>query len=311
MASNQEFEIVVVGGGRAGLSAGLAGARLGRKTLVLTGDVLGGQLLSIEKVEGFPGFPEGIPGYDLCPIAQEQAVAAGAECVAGEMTGLTARDGGWALATCEGEIMARAVIVATGTHLRKLGVPGEERLTGKGVSHCATCDAPLLRGKIAAVVGGGDSAMQESLTLAASVARVIVLHRGAALGGQAEYRARVAAEPKIEVRLGATVEEILGEDGVTGLRLGDSSVIEAAGVFVYVGLAPNSTVLDGMLKLDPGGRILVDGSMRTALRGVLAAGTVRAGSPGRAVASAGDGTEAAIAADRYLADGTWSGGSHG
>ena len=311
MASNQEFEIVVVGGGMAGLSAGLAGARLGRKTLVLTGDVLGGQLLSIEKVEGFPGFPEGIPGYDLCPIAQEQAVAAGAECVAGEMTGLTARDGGWALATCEGEIMTRAVIVATGTHLRKLGVPGEERLTGKGVSHCATCDAPLLRGKIAAVVGGGDSAMQESLTLAASVARVIVLHRGAALGGQAEYRARVTAEPKIEVRLGATVEEILGEDGVTGLRLGDSSVIEAAGVFVYVGLAPNSTVLDGMLKLDPGGRILVDGSMRTALRGVLAAGTVRAGSPGRAVASAGDGTEAAIAADRYLADGTWSGGSHG
>ncbi|HEY6983246.1 NAD(P)/FAD-dependent oxidoreductase, partial [Reyranella sp.] len=143
MAADKDYEIVVAGGGIAGLSAGLATARLGRRTLVLTGDVLGGQLLSIEKVEGYPGFPEGVPGYDLCPMAQEQAVAAGAECVAGEMTALSAKNGGWALATAEGEVTARAVILATGTHLKTLGVPGEERLTGKGVSHCATCDAPL------------------------------------------------------------------------------------------------------------------------------------------------------------------------
>jgi thioredoxin reductase (NADPH) len=224
------------------------------------------------------------------------------------MTALAARDGGWALTTAEGEVTARAVILATGTRLRTLGVPGEERLTGKGVSHCATCDAPLLRGKVAVVVGGGDSAMQESLTLAASAAKVIVLHRGAALTGQSDYRVRVAAEPKIELRANAAVAEILGEDGVTGVRLADGGTIETAGVFVYVGLAPNTGVVDGMLKLDSGGRILVDGSMRTGTRGVLAAGTVRAGSPGRAVAAAGDGTEAAIAADRYLADGTWSGG---
>jgi thioredoxin reductase (NADPH) len=308
MAADKDYEIVVAGGGIAGLSAGLAAARLGRRTLVLTGDVLGGQLLSIEKVEGYPGFPEGVPGYDLCPMAQEQAVAAGAECVAGEMTTLAARDHGWALSTLEGEVTARAVILATGTRLKALGIPGEERLTGKGVSHCATCDAPLLRGKVAAVVGGGDSAMQEALTLAASAARVILLHRGDALAGQADYRTRVRATPNIELRPNATVAEILGEDGVTGIRLGDSSMIEVAGVFVYVGLAPNTAMLDGMLTLDSEGRILVDGSMRTGLRGVLAAGTVRARSPGRAVAAAGDGTEAAIAADRYLADGAWTGG---
>jgi thioredoxin reductase (NADPH) len=308
MAGDKDYEIVVAGGGIAGLSAGLAAARLGRRTLVLTGDVLGGQLLSIEKVEGYPGFPDGVPGYDLCPMAQEQAVAAGAECVAGEMTALAPRDDAWALNTPEGEVTARAVILATGTHLKTLGVPGEERLTGKGVSHCATCDAPLLRGKIAAVVGGGDSALQEALTLAGSAERVILLHRGEALTGQADYHARVEANPKIELRPNTTVAEILGEDGVTGIRLADSSVIEVAGVFVYVGLAPNTAVLDGMLTLDNGGRNLVDGSMRTGLRGVLAAGTVRAGSPGRAVAAAGDGTEAAIAADRYLADGAWTGG---
>ena len=308
MAADKDYEIVVAGGGIAGLSAGLAAARLGRRTLVLTGDVLGGQLLSIEKVEGYPGFPEGVPGYDLCPMAQEQAVAAGAECVAGEMIALSARNGGWALNTPEGEVTARAVILATGTHLKTLGVPGEERLTGNGVSHCATCDAPLLRGKAAAVVGGGDSAMQEALTLAASAARVILLHRGDALTGQADYRARVEATPNIELRPNATVAEILGVDGVTGVRLGDASVIEVAGVFVYVGLAPNTASLDGMLTLDNRGRILVDGSMRTGLRGVFAAGTVRAGSPGRAVAAAGDGTEAAIAADRFLADGAWTGG---
>jgi thioredoxin reductase (NADPH) len=302
---DKTFDVLVAGGGIAGLTAGLTAARLGRATLVLTGDVPGGQLLSIEKVEGYPGYPDGIPGYDLCPMAQDQAVAAGAEVAAGELTGLSPLDGGWLIATGEGNVQARAVILATGTHLKELGVPGEARLRGKGVSHCASCDAPLLRNKIVAVVGGGDSAMQEALTLAAAASKVIILHRGTQLSGQATYRHRVSQQSNIEIRFTTIIEEILGADGVTGVRLEGGAEIEAAGVFVYVGLAPNTAPLNGLLKLDSSGRILTDSEMRTGLPGLYAAGTVRAGAFGRAVAAAGEGTVAALAADRDL------GGAHG
>ena len=136
----RDFDIAVIGGGIAGLTAGLASARLGRSTVVITGDVLGGHLLSIEKVEGYPGFPDGVPGYDLCPMAQEQAAAAGAELASGAATTLAAEGDAWRIGGACGDFKARAVIVATGTALKSLGVPGEERLRGKGVSHCASCD---------------------------------------------------------------------------------------------------------------------------------------------------------------------------
>ena len=152
----QQFDVVIAGGGIAGMTAGMTSARLGRKTLILTGDVLGGQLISIEKVEGFPGFPDGIPGYDLCPILQDQAGAAGAEFMMSSMEGLESQEGHWRVTTAEGDLQAPAIILATGSALKKLGVPGEERLAGSGVSHCATCDAPLLRDRTVVVVGGGD-----------------------------------------------------------------------------------------------------------------------------------------------------------
>jgi thioredoxin reductase (NADPH) len=299
---------VVAGGGIAGLTAGMVAAQLSRKTLVLTGDVLGGQLLSIEKVEGFPGHPDGIPGYDLLPMAQEQAGAAGAEFAASTMQTLAPAGDGWLAVTSDGELSARAVIVATGASLKSLGVPGEARLTGKGVSHCATCDGPLLRNRTVAVVGGGDSAMQEALTLAQFAARVIILNRGPALTGQATYRERVASQRNIEVRHSAAVEDILGDAAVTGLRLvtgGNTTDLAVEAVFVYIGLMPNSEFLGDLTALDPSGRIITDTWMRTGIRGLCAAGTVRSGSAGRAVASAGDGASAALAADRYLSDGTW------
>ena len=143
--------------------------------------------MSIERIDGYPGFPDGVPGYDLGPIIQEQAAAAGAEFAATEATGLHADEGRWRVTTGEGEAWARAVVIATGTTLKTLGIPGEERLRGKGVSHCASCDAPLLRGRIVGVVGGGDSALQEALTLAQHVSRVIILHRGSAFSAQAAY----------------------------------------------------------------------------------------------------------------------------
>jgi thioredoxin reductase (NADPH) len=308
--ADHEYDVVIAGGGVAGLTAGLTSARAGRKTRVLTGRSLGGQLLSIERIDGYPGFPDGVPGYDLGPIIQEQAAAAGAEFAAAEATGLRADGGRWRVTTGEGEAWARAVVIATGTTLKTLGIPGEERLRGKGVSHCASCDGPLLRGGIVGVVGGGDSALQEALTLAQYVSRVILLHRGSTFSAQTAYRRRVQENPKIDVRFGTIVEEVVGNDGLTGVRTrtvtdGKGEDLELAGLFVYVGLAPATTVVDGVLALDASGRIPVDGAMRSALPGLFAAGTVRAGSAGRAAAAAGDGATAAVGADRYVRDGAW------
>jgi thioredoxin reductase (NADPH) len=308
--SDKDYDVVIAGAGIAGLTAGLLSARAGRRTRVLTGPALGGQLLNIERIDGYPGFPDGIAGYDLCPIVQEQAVAAGAEFGATLATGLSAHEGRWKVATREGEISAGAVVIATGTKSKELGIPGETRLRGKGVSHCASCDGPLLRTKTVGVVGGGDSALQEALTLAQFAARVIVLHRGTTLSAQGAYRDRVRDHERIEVRTSTVVEEVLGDVGLTGVRTrtttdGALADVELAGLFVYVGLTPDTAWLNGLLELDPSGHIPTDQAMRSDLPGVFAAGTVRSGSAGRAAASAGDGATAAIAVDRYLSDGAW------
>ena len=225
------FDIVVAGGGIAGLSAALTAARLGRKTLVLAGDVLGGNLLGIEAVEGYPGYAEGIPGYELVPTAQGMAAEAGAEFEMLPVTGVANDSSLYRLETAEGPRTAKALIVATGAGPKKLGVAGEERFTGKGVSHCASCDGPMLRGATVAVVGGGDSAMQEALTLAKYVERVVLLCRDAALGGQATYRDRVQAEAKIELHTDMEVREIVGEQAVTAVRLVSGERLDVAAVF--------------------------------------------------------------------------------
>jgi thioredoxin reductase (NADPH) len=306
-----EYEVVVVGGGLAGMTAALTSARLGRRTAIVTGDVIGGQLVSIDKIEGVPGFPEGVPGYDLLPMAQEQADAAGVEFIASSCESLAAEGEGWALASGEGAVFARAVILATGTALAKLGVPGEERLHGKGVSDCASCDAPLLRNKVAVVVGGGDTAMQESLTLADHLSRVVIVERGDALTGQASYRDRVTGNPKIELRFGSTVTEIVGDQTVGSVRVKDiksgaESDLEVSAIFACVGLVPNTALFRDLVKLDASGRAHVDAAMRTSAKGLFAAGNVRAGSPHRAAGAMGDGAAAATAADRYLTTGEWT-----
>jgi len=305
-----EFDVVIAGSGIAGMTAGLTSARLGRSTLVLTGDFAGGQLASIERIDGFPGFPNGVPGYELCPMLQDQAGSAGAEFMMHSVERIDAEHAKWRVKTAEGDILARAVIVATGSTLKKLDVPGEQRLVGQGVSQCASCDGPLFRDQIVAVVGGGDSAMQEALTLAEFAAKVVILHRGGALTGQAYYRDRIAAHRKIDVRANTVVHEILGDAKVSGLRTRDaksgaSAELAAVAVFAYVGLQPNSAFLADRIKLDAVDRIPTDAWMRTGLVGVCAAGNVQCHTPCRAASAAGEGATASVAIDRYLADGSW------
>jgi thioredoxin reductase (NADPH) len=310
---SHEYDIVIAGGGLAGLTAGLTAARLGRKTLVLTGDVIGGQLLSIEKIEGFPGFPDGVPGYDLAPMTQEEAASAGAEFAATELTRLTLQAKAWRLITGEGELSARAVILATGSSLKELGVPGEARLRGQGVSHCASCDAPLLRQKIAAVVGGGDSAMQEALTLAQHVSQVAMLTRGPALTGQASYRDRVVQNSKIVVRTNVEVQDVIGDAKVTGVRMRDIAIYRmvpptsSRQTRCLCTLGSNQIPRSWTIGSGSARRVEsrpMDRCARNWRASVQPERFARARRAGLA-SSAGDGAAAAIAVDRYLTDGVW------
>jgi len=305
-----EYDVVVAGGGLAGLSAGLTAARIGHSVLVLAGAVPGGLLLTIDRIDGLPGHPDGVAGYELCPIAQTQAEAAGAEVVAAEVDGLEAEDGAWTVACDGGNARAHAVILATGARFRALGVPGEDGLQGRGVSTCASCDGPLLAGRTAAVVGGGDSALQEALTLAEAGARVVILHRGDELGGQDSYRGRVEEHAGIEVRYGVIVEEVLGDGKIQALRVqsvetGSAEELEVDAVFPFVGLRPNSDRFAALVALDSDGAVVTDERLRTTSAGVFAAGVLRSGAVARAAAVSGEGAAAAVAAHAYLAGDVW------
>ncbi|MCC6202201.1 MAG: FAD-dependent oxidoreductase [Gammaproteobacteria bacterium] len=305
---SEAVDVVVAGGGVAGLTAAWHLARLGRGVTVLTGGVPGGHLLSLERIDGLPGFPEGIAGYDFGPILQEQAETAGAVCSGAELTGFARAGSLLRVHTTEGDLAARALVIATGTKLRRLDVPGEEALRGRGVSECASCDAPLLRGRSVAVVGGGDSALQEALTLADAGVAVTVLQRAPELSAKRDYQQRLAAHANITVRCNIAVEEILGDDAVTGLALRDIATgaterIEGAAVFVVIGLRPASAVVATSLACDGADAIITDAALMTSQPGVYAVGTVRAGSAGQAVHAAGDGANVAISIDRHLSGG--------
>ena len=303
--SAELLDTVIAGGGVAGLTAGLFAARLGLSSLVLVADIPGGHLANVDRVHDFPGFLDGIAGYDLGPTIQEQAAQAGAAFQMAEALSLAPLDGGWRLGTTDGDVEGRTVIVAAGSRSRSLGVPGEERLRGRGISTCASCDGPFLEGKPAIVVGGGDSAFQEALTLAGFASEVLIVHDSELPTAQEVYRRGVRDHARIRVQGNIVVDEILGETVVEAVRLRDSaggatSLIETAGVFVYIGLEPNTAFLRGVLRLDVGGRVPTDVWMRTELAGVFAAGDIRSDSGSQAVTAAGDGASAAIAAHRYL-----------
>jgi len=301
----EPYDVVIIGGGPAGLTAGLYASRSRLSTLLLERGLFGGQIVNAPKVENFPGFPQGISGTELGELMHRQASAFGLETRPAEVTGVELGGEIREVLTDHGGFKARALIIASGSEHRKLSVPGEERLLGRGVSYCATCDAPFFRGKEVAVVGGGDTAITDALYLARFASRIYVVHRRRELRAVALIRERALAEPRLSFVWDSVVEEVLGEDEVSGLRLrdvntGKSSLLGVQGVFVAIGQEPNTAFLKGKLQLTPTGHISTNSLMETALRGVFAAGDVRQGAGRQAITAAGDGATATLSALAYL-----------
>jgi thioredoxin reductase (NADPH) len=301
----RESDVVVLGAGLAGLTASMIAAQHGLSVILVEQMGPGGQVLNVDRIENMPGFPDGIPGYELGPLVQAQAEAAGCEFAFDIAIGLSV-DGDWRVLRCaEEDLAGHAMIIAAGSSFRNLGIPGEDRFEGKGVSHCASCDGSFFVGKTVAVVGGGDSAIEEAAVLAKFAAKVLVFSQDSALHAQQYLVDAANGSGSIEVRHDSHIEEILGEEVVTGVRMQDltsrSTRVEAVdGVFVYVGLEPNTALLKDVVALDAGGHIITDAAMATSCPGVFAAGDIRQGSVSLVASAIGDGATAAVSACRYV-----------
>ncbi|MEP7215344.1 MAG: thioredoxin-disulfide reductase [Anaerolineaceae bacterium] len=302
-----DYEIAIVGGGGAGLTAALYVGRAGRKTVVFEHMVTGGQIATTSLVENYPGFADGVDGFELAQTMLKQAEKFGAEVrYEGVETLVRRADGAFELGVGDSRIAARAVIITTGAAYLRLGVPGEERLTGHGVSYCATCDGAFFKNQDVVVVGGGDAALDEGLFLTRLVRSVTIVHRRDTFRASKVLQDRVSADPKLSVLWDTVVAEVLGTDSVTGVRLknvktGVTREFPTAAVFVFIGQAPNNKLLDGLTALDAGGHALVDLQMRTSVPGLFVAGDLRTQAARQLVAACGDGATAAIAAEHYLA----------
>jgi thioredoxin reductase (NADPH) len=302
---NKGYEVVIIGGGPAGLTAGLYTSRAGLNSLLIERGLVGGLITETELVENYPGFPEGISGFELGQLMHQQAIKYGLETIIAEVTGIELREEQKAIKTTKGDFVAKAVIIAGGSERRKLGIPGEEKFTGKGVSYCATCDAAFFREVPVAVAGSGDVGITEALHLARFASKVTVIELLPKLGASRILQDRAHSEAKIEFLLNTIVEEIEGEDSVKRLKLrqvvtGEKSTLEVAGIFVSIGIRPNTNYLRGVLSLDAAGYIITDDKLETEVAGIFAAGDIRLNSAQQAITAAGDGATAAIYAEKFL-----------
>jgi thioredoxin reductase (NADPH) len=298
-------QLIIIGGGPAGLSAGLYASRSKLDALLIEKAGLGGQILNAEMVENYPGFPQGISGSELGDLMAQQATKYGLPTAFAEVQGVEIRGDEKIVTTSDGQYSAKAVIIAAGSEHSKLGVPGEEEFRGKGISYCAMCDGAFFREQIVAVVGGGNVALNDALFLTRFATKVIVIHRRDQLRATKILQDKAFANPKIEFLWDTVVESITGDKLVREIKLrnvktGNVSSLAVSGVFVAVGLHPNTGYLKELLTLDEGGFIPVNGQMETGVPGVYAAGDIRAGSIRQVVSAAGDGATAAIAAERFI-----------
>ncbi len=299
-----KYEAVIIGGGPAGLTAGLYTSRAGLKSLLVERGMFGGQIVNARLVENYPGFPEGISGFELGSLMHQQATRYGLEVITAEVTGLAVGQP-YRIFTTEGNFEGETIIIATGSEYRKLGVAGEERLLGPGVSYCATCDGFLFREREVAVVGGGDTAITDALELSQHAHKVYVIHRRDQLRAGQVLQQRAFAKPELEFIWDTVMEEIVGEETVNVLRLRNVktrqlSMLQVAGVFVAVGLKPNSQGFAGIVQLDETEHIVTDESMATSVPGIFAAGDIRKNSARQIATAVGDGAAAAMSAFKYL-----------
>ncbi len=300
-------DVIVIGSGPAGLTAALYAARANLKPLVIEGLEAGGQLMLTTMVENWPGFRDGIMGPDLMAEMRAQAERFGAEIITGDVVQVDLRNPPFRVATSERETVCRALIIATGASARLLGLPSERALMGHGVSTCATCDGYFFRGRPIAVIGGGDSAMEEAIFLTKFASRITVIHRRDKLRASKIMQDKALANPKISFMWNAELVEVKdtvrGE--VTGITVrnvvsGDMADLAVEGLFVAIGHTPNTSLFAGQLEMDPNGYIITREGTRTSVAGVFACGDVQDHVYRQAVTAAGSGCMAAIDAEKYL-----------
>ncbi len=302
-------DVIIIGSGPTGYTAAVYAARARLNPLVFEGSVTaGGALMNTTEVENFPGFPDGILGPDLMDAIRKQAERFGAELIADDVIEADLKADPKVIKTTDGVFYARSVIIATGSSYREVGVPGEKRLSGHGVSWCATCDGFFFRDQDIAVIGGGDSAMEEATFLTRFARSVTIIHRRDTLRASKIMQDRAMSDPKIKFAWDSQLVEIVGEDKVTGARIrntktGEESVLPVTGVFVAIGHDPRSGLFKGQLDCDDEGYLLVEQpTTRTAIPGVFAAGDVVDHIYRQAITAAGSGCAAALDAERWLAD---------
>ncbi len=301
-----EYDIMIIGAGPAGLTAGLYAARAGMKAAVLEKASAGGEVLLTEIVENFPGFPEGIKGHELAERFRLQALKAGLKIINEEVKEISfAGRGRYTVKAPAKSYAAAAIIIASGAHPRKLGVAGEDKFIGRGVSYCAICDGPLFRQRQVLVVGGGNAACEEALYLSKFARKVTLIHRRDRLRADKVLQERMKAEPKIDVIWSSRVLEMLGEVTLSGVKLeqiktGKTRDLSCEGVFIFVGLKPNTDFLKGLVKMDKQGFIVSGQNLQTSRKGIFACGDCRQRPLRQIITAAGEGAEAAVAARDYV-----------
>jgi thioredoxin reductase (NADPH) len=302
----KKYDVIIIGGGPAGLSAGIYTARARQSTLLIEKSAIGGQVINTWQVENYPGL-ESVSGIDLTQTMYQQAKKFGIEDQYTEVTGVEINGASKTVKTSQGDYAARAIIIAGGLERQKYGVAGEAEFTGKGVSYCATCDGAFFRDKAVMVAGGGDSAITEALELTRFASAVTVIHRRDALRATRILQEKAFAEPKLKFLWDSTIEEIIGDVSVRQVRVrnvktGQQTFVAVSGVFISVGFKPNTAYLKGVVDMDDNGSIITGSKMETSVQGIFAAGDIRSGSIRQLIAAAGDGAVAAISAEKYLAE---------